>query len=200
MKQLRDASDPFNSPENFFKQMFRFTTHLARDVFLQLHPLLDNGQRNTGIAPVIQFFVALHFYAHGSYQKSIGKDRDLSMSQASVSRCLHHVTTTIVEHFAVRFIKFPQTDEEILNVKNGFFEQFGLPGVLGAVDGTHIAIVPPPFGGIPPSLVYVNRIFFYSINCQIICDANLNILSVNSRYPGSVHDSGIRQMSRIFRI
>lgn len=51
-----------------------------------------------------------------------------------------------------------------------FFERFGFPGILGAIDGTHIAIVTPVFGGIPPAVVYLNRKNFFSINCQIVIE------------------------------
>ncbi|KAJ8964593.1 hypothetical protein NQ317_000078, partial [Molorchus minor] len=167
MRNLRDSSNPFNIPALEFKKMFRLTRDLAHSLFLQINEVLDNGHsRVTRIPTVIQFFVALHFYSHGSYQKSIEKDRHCSLSQSSVSRCLHSVTDIIVNYFSARF-----------------FEQFGFPGVIGAIDGTHVAIVSPAAGGIPPSA---------------ICDANLNILSINSRYPGSVHDTAIWQMSTVF--
>ncbi|KAJ3661733.1 hypothetical protein Zmor_006120 [Zophobas morio] len=199
MRTLRDTSNPFNTPEEVFRKMFRFPRNLAHEYFLQMHQFLEDGQRSTRIPAVTQFFIALHFYAHGSYQKSIGKDRDHSVCQSSVSRCLHRVTNTIVNHLAPRFIKFPQTIDEITDVKNGFFDKFGFPGVVGAIDGTHIAIVCPPLGGRPPGNVYLNRKNFYSINAQIICDSALKILSLNCRYPGSVHDAAIWQMSAIFR-
>lgn len=180
--------------------MYRFSRAQAQLLFLEIEPFLNAGQRLTRIPPVVQFITALHFYCHGSYQKSVGGDRHSSLSQSSVSRCLHIVTEAIVNNLAPRVIKFPQTIEEITEVKNGFFEKFNFPGVVGAIDGTHISLFSPASGVFPPRLVYLNRKNFLSINCQIICDSNLKIININPRYPGSVHDSAIWQMCRVKRL
>ena len=44
-----------------------------------------------------------------------------------------------------------------------------LPGVIGVIDGTHIAIVPPNRDDlIYPEHVYVNRKGYHSINTQLV--------------------------------
>lgn len=141
MRQLRDTSHPFNIPEELFRKMYRFPNDLAHDIFMQISPFLEDGVRITRTPKVIQFIASLHFYAHGSYQKSIGKDRDCALSQASVSRCLRKVTNTIVNHFSRRYIKFSVTLQQIADVKR-FFKNLNFPGVVGCIDGTHISISP----------------------------------------------------------
>ncbi|KAG8234316.1 hypothetical protein J437_LFUL013056, partial [Ladona fulva] len=59
------------------------------------------------------------------------------------------------------------------------------PGVLGYVDGTHIAIKTPR----EEEHLYFNRKHYHSINAQIVCDSDLKISNILSRYPGSTHDS-----------
>ncbi|KAJ8930981.1 hypothetical protein NQ314_016151 [Rhamnusium bicolor] len=61
------------------------------------------------------------------------------------------------------------------------------PGVLEAIDCTHISIIAP----VVEEHNYLNRKGYHSKNVQIICDADLLILNINSRYPGAVHDSFI---------
>lgn len=44
---------------------------------------------------------------------------------------------------APRYIRFPLTFEERNTYKQEFNEMYGFPGVIGAIDGTHIAILKP---------------------------------------------------------
>lgn len=59
---------------------------------------------------------------------------------------------------------------------NRFFEKYGIPGVIGVIDCTHIAIVPPntddPFY---PEHIYVNRKGYHSINTQLVSTSYNNI-------------------------
>jgi len=51
-----------------------------------------------------------------------------------------------------------------------FWTRTQFPGVIGAVDGTHIAIVPP---NIERQHLYINRKLYYSLNVLIVsikCD------------------------------
>ena len=72
----------------------------------------------------------------------------------------------------------------------------GMPGVVGAIDGTHIQIIAPSID----EDVFVNRKKVHSINTQIVFDATFNILDVVAKWSGSTHDlcilmeSGLRQL------
>ncbi|XP_046389249.1 putative nuclease HARBI1 [Ischnura elegans] len=67
-----------------------------------------------------------------------------------------------------------------------------MPGVLGYVDGTHIAIKAPR----EEEHIYVNRKLFHSINSQIVSNSDLKICNL-ARYPGSIHDSFVWANSAI---
>lgn len=44
-----------------------------------------------------------------------------------------------------------------------------MPNTIGLVDGTQIAIVPPPkLDPMYPEHLYINRKQFHSINCQLV--------------------------------
>lgn len=45
--------------------------------------------------------------------------------------------------------------------------------------------------------IYRNRKSYFSVNVQAICDAELKVLNVVARWPGSAHDSTIFNNSNI---
>lgn len=92
------------------------------------------------------------------------------------------------------YIRFPQTDFERNLTKTNFFQSFGFPGVLGVIDGTHVAISAVLLN---VENAYVNRRGYHSINAQVICNANLAITNVNARFPGATHDAFIFNGSQI---
>ena len=72
-------------------------------------------------------------------------------------------------------------------VKQEFMAKYGFPGVLGAIDCTHVHLRAPADN----AAIYVNRKGTHSINIQVICDALCNVTHVFANYPGSSHDSFI---------
>lgn len=99
------------------------------------------------------------------------------------------VVTKELNKLASCFIKFPQTNEEIAKTKVDFVRKLRLPGIIGAIDGCHIAIKQPKSR--ENGYLYYNRKRFYSLNMLAVCDANLRITYADANYPGSVHDSAI---------
>lgn len=78
-------------------------------------------------------------------------------------------------------------------MKQEFMQKFNMPGSIGALDCTHVAILKPA----QEEHNYINRKGFHSLNVQIICDANLKIMNINANYPGSTHDAFIWRQSRV---
>ena len=91
-----------------------------------------------------------------------------------------------------QFIQFPSDNQQLHRIKANFMAIAGMPGVVGAIDGTHIQIIAPSID----EDVFVNRKKVHSINTQIA----FNILDVVAKWPGSTHDprilmgSGLRQL------
>lgn len=152
------------------------------------------------IPPHLQVLTALQFYGHGSYQKMVGQDLFMPMSQASVSKYVNKVTQAILKCLSNK-ISFPRTNDEMQQKKVKFMAKNDFPGIIGIVNGTHIGIISPPTNdpNAPADLFY-NSKGFYSLNVQIICDSDYKILNVNTKYPGSLHNSeiwhtsGVREM------
>ena len=75
-------------------------------------------------------------------------------------------------------------NQQLHRIKADFIAIAGMPGVVGAIDGTHIEIIAPS----KDEDVFVNRKKVHSINTQIVFDATFNILDVVAKLPGSTHD------------
>eukprot|EP00057_Strongylocentrotus_purpuratus_P033541 XP_791763.2 PREDICTED: putative nuclease HARBI1 [Strongylocentrotus purpuratus] len=115
------------------------------------------------------------------------------MSQSSVSRVVLDVSTALAT-LRPRYIQFPRTPQEVLRVQQRFFDYSQFPGVIGAVDCTHVPIQNP--GG-EQAQRFINRKNTSSLNVQMICDCDGRILNVVARWPGGSHDSRIFRESAI---
>lgn len=104
-----------------------------------------------------------------------------------IFRYVHEVAEAIYNHLTADFIQFPTTRAAMNEMKMQFMNKFNFPGVIGAIDGSHIAILKPR----EEEYNFINRKGFHSLNVQLICDADLKIISVNANYPGSTHDAFI---------
>ncbi|KAH9376054.1 hypothetical protein HPB48_021803 [Haemaphysalis longicornis] len=93
-----------------------------------------------------------------------------------------------------QFVHFPTSRQEQRETTRVFFERLGFPGVVGAIDGTHIPIKNP--GGDTQAL-YISRKNFHSLNVQLVCDADEKITNVVARWRGSAHDNRIWEESNL---
>lgn len=141
--RLREESDPFRLPDNRFIQLFRLDKHLVRQIIRELTPHLHEPTTRRGISVERKVLTTLRFYATGSYQRCVGEEYSVSLSQPAVHFILREVTECIVRILAPQHIRFPDTRAERNLIKHRFSENFEFPGTVGAVDGTHIAIKRP---------------------------------------------------------
>ncbi|XP_049315330.1 putative nuclease HARBI1 [Bactrocera dorsalis] len=188
LKGLRDKSDPFTMQDTAFINTFRFPKSLCKLLISELEP---HDVQKSNIPFDLRFLTSLYFYGHGSYQKCVGNNYMLSMSQSSVSRALHFISKLIVDVKGSE-ICFPSSAQDVSDAKKGFYTKFGIKGTIGAIDCTHIGIVSPSTtDATTPLSLFMNRKGFYSLNVEAVCDHRLLFTAVNARYPGSCHDSGI---------
>lgn len=61
-------------------------------------------------------------------------------------------------------------------VKRRFYNKWR-PGIIGAIDGTHIGITAPPINDVHnPPFIFINRKVKYSINVMLNSDSDCKIL------------------------
>src|SRR5258705_13861913 len=93
----------------------------------------------------------------------------LAIHQSTVSRVVKSVTDAIVRLVCPEEIRFPTTAQEIAQTKARFMDKYRMPGILGIVDGSHVALIGPPVQDpIHPEHVYVNRKGSHSVNAVLV--------------------------------
>ncbi|KYN05505.1 Putative nuclease HARBI1 [Cyphomyrmex costatus] len=77
-----------------------------------------------------------------------------------------------------------------------YFVHTNFPGVIGAIDGTHVAIWPPDKNR---EHLYINRKLYHSLNVMIVCDYHCKILAVVANHGGRTHDARVWNSSQLSR-
>ncbi|KAJ3640756.1 hypothetical protein Zmor_027299 [Zophobas morio] len=191
-QRLRDENDAFDLTDARFMELFRLNKETMRELINMLEPHLAGGTRGHKISKEQRILAAVRFFASGSYQRSVGQDCFINLSQSQISLAITEVATAIETHLH-GFINFPG-QEEYPGIKAIIMERFNVPGVIGFVDGTHIAITKPK---VDVEHQYMNRKGYHSKNVQIICGPNNKIFSINAAHGGASHDAFIWRNSRI---
>ncbi|XP_064475419.1 putative nuclease HARBI1 [Ornithodoros turicata] len=198
-KQLvfRSHEDAFCYSEQRFRVLFRLPKEGPYALCEELRDVLrPRTSRRTAFTVETKVLAALRFYATGIYQRSIAQDMAVAIYQSAVSRCISAVSKPIAAKLLQGYCAFPRTEEELVHIKKRFAAMSGMPGCIGAIDCTHIAIIAPSAPTYREA-VYVNRKGYHSLNVQMVCDADLFITIVNARYPGSTYDSFIWRKSTL---
>lgn len=121
--------------------------------------------RNTAIPSILKICTALRFLATGSYQQGIGNDIVVGLSQPMVSVVLAEFLNVMEQFACADWIQTAMTDAEVKEAKYAFFSKCGIPGVIGAIDGTHVKIISP---GLNTKHAYYNRKGYYSLNVLVV--------------------------------
>lgn len=138
----------------------------------------------------LQVLITLRYLATGNHQLTISDCYEIS--QSLVCRCIHRVSRAIAR-MSHSVIKMPNNDEAPRVIED-FKAIAGMPGVIGCIDCTHIAIKRPSGD---QSERFRNRKGAFSLNVQAVCGPKLQFFNVVARWPGSTHDANIFNNSRL---
>ncbi|XP_031328994.1 putative nuclease HARBI1 [Photinus pyralis] len=194
-RQVYNRSDYFHSFDDLtFFQRFRITKPTAISILELIEPHIEYPYNlNNCVSPINQLLVFLRFCATGTHLACIGDFAGMHLSTAS--RIVVRVGAALASHYN-RFIKMPQTQQDMNMAQMSFYEIARFPRVIGAIDCTHVKIQSP--GGNDPE-VFRNRKGYFSINVQAIVSAQLHIRNIVARWPGSSHDVTIFNNSAVRR-
>lgn len=170
---------------------FRLKKECVLELLNEIGEHLEPKQTKvSSISPLNQLLIALRFYGTGCFIRVCG---DLfGVHESSVSRIVKRVSSALASLYK-NYVVFP-SGNRVTEIQRGFMNHSGIPGVVGAIDCTHIPIQSP--GGDMAEL-FRNRKGFFSINVQAICDNDLMLTNVVARWPGSTHDSRIFENSSV---
>ncbi|XP_067625743.1 putative nuclease HARBI1 isoform X1 [Eurosta solidaginis] len=140
-RKIKERPDFFHYYDDVdFRERFLMCKGAAWLVFSLMKDKIYLEARNNAMQPHQIFFIALRFYAPGSFQQIVAA---LSgVSKASASRAITLVSYHLVS-LRPDFVKFPQTKQERLETQAAFKERANFPRVIGAMDCTHVKINSP---------------------------------------------------------
>lgn len=191
---IRDRRNPLDIYDDV-ELHERFRLHRPRLLQLidELRPEIQHQTgRNGALSPELQTLIALRFFASGCFQ-NLSSDC-VQVDRTTACRAIRRVACALQTRVG-HYVSFPLNRQRVETVKQQFFDMGGFPNVLACVDGTHIPIMQPS----EREWEYVNRKGVHSINIQIMCDSELNIVNYVVKWPGSTHDSRILTQSEIYR-
>ncbi|KAJ1143804.1 hypothetical protein NDU88_010108 [Pleurodeles waltl] len=141
---------------------YRLDRATIHELCAQLEPdLMYPIRQPTGIPPLVQVLSVLHFLASGSFQTT--EAMSSGMSQPMFSKILSRVLSALMKLMR-SYIIFPE-ESDLPTVKGDFYALGHIPNIIGAIVGTHVALVPPK----DDEQVYRNRKNYHSMNVQVVC-------------------------------
>jgi len=157
--------------------------------FCQRHKLPDSAKfphRNIDPLPMDEMvYITLWYLANQCTHREISLLFNRSIS--TIWRSVNQITK-IIELQLQHFIKWP-TGEEAPLIADQFQHIAGFPGVIGAMDGTHIEIVSPSQN----QKDFNNRKMRHSLILLAVCLPNRSFSYTYAGFPGSANDA------RVFR-
>lgn len=113
------------------------------------------------------------------------------VAKSTIFHCVRRVGEALLS-VASRFIAWP-SDHNVRSIIDGFQRNSKFPGVLGAIDGSHIPITAPT----EHAASYINRKGFYSVVLQAVCDHEMRFLHCSVGEAGSMHDARVLRRSAV---
>ena len=181
--------------EDWWKENFRITRRTFEFIVRVAGP--EMAKKDTRLRQSIpvhkRVAVALWRLATGDTYRSTGL-------QFGIGRCtamlIKQDFCNAIAKRAKEFIKFPETEQEVLQSIRLFTNKSPFPQVVGAIDGCHIALKTVP---VDERIDYFNRKQDYSVVIQGVADASFRFLDISAGYPGSIHDARVLRLSNLHR-
>lgn len=113
---------------------------LSKEGFIIVLNKIGNRSTGSSIPLTIRLAAALRFFAEGSFQRSVGNDVNIGMHRTTVSKCFSKMLRLLERKICPGLIKLSTSEADLRASKHFFYEKYGIPGIIGCIDGTHVAI------------------------------------------------------------
>ena len=174
--------------------MFRMTKPTVYNLATLLKPAIEkkNTKYRLAILVLVRIACTLFKLTHGCSLFICSEM--FAIGRSTVSLVLREVVQAI--NVALRLeIAWPM-GQRLLETEADFRALCGLPGVLGAIDGTHITISKPRYA---PGDYYYFKSGGYTLNCQAVVDSKKRFLDLFLGMLGSTNDSRVLRRSTLYQ-
>ncbi|XP_070564609.1 uncharacterized protein [Ptychodera flava] len=142
------------------------------------------------VSPEKQLLVWIWYMVNQESIREVG--HIFNLSKSTVHSLVKRVTKAVIATMK-DVIKWPAQERQ-REISQGFQLDYGLPGVVGIIDGTHIRLS----GCIGGAQDYINRKGYASMQLQVIVDDHLLITNAYTGWPGCTHDARVLRNSSVF--
>ena len=128
-----------------FKQIMRMSPDQFKKIFNATEPDICKQSTNMSgepIVPVERRALTLRFLATGESFRSF--HFQFRISRPAISYILTEVCEAIPKNLGPSYLKVPSSEQEWIQIAKQFEEKWNFPNCLGAIDGKHITLQPPP--------------------------------------------------------
>ncbi|KAB0803467.1 hypothetical protein PPYR_00437 [Photinus pyralis] len=178
-----------------FQRHFRMDVNVFEVLLQKLHGMFMNDQQRVVCPgrPEISIekgcMVVVWYLANMESIRSVANR--FGISNSTCWMVLYKICNMLVQlSLQHRLIAWPSPNSLQVTC-NSFQQHFGMRGVIGAIDGSHIRINAPK----DHHTSYINRKGYHSVLLQAVCNADMLFTDVYTGYPGSVHDAALFKRS-----
>lgn len=164
--------------------------HLLQKLCQEIDVLVESNSNQPRVPLTKQIELTVWTLANHDVYRQIGNLSD--MSRGNAHYCIHQILKVIAKRMKDSYIKWP-SDDTYCRIASEFQSQYGFPGVIGCIDGMHVAVKVPR----ADRDSYINRKGFPSINVLAVCDHKMTFTYVYSDRAGSVHDARVLRVSSL---
>lgn len=155
----------FHFREEDWLENFRMSHATFKFICQRLEPYLKHSKKFVRAPISVEKQVAIALYKLTSCAEYRVVANQFGTHKTTVHRCVYKVCEAIYAEFKDDYLKLPN-EMEAQEIADGFEKMCGLPNVIGAIDGTHIPILPPTCG----YRDFVNRKGWPSYNILAVVD------------------------------
>ncbi|CAG9766703.1 unnamed protein product [Ceutorhynchus assimilis] len=136
--------------------------------------------------------VSLYFLASCAEYRVIGNQ--FGIQKSTVCKVVYQFVNAVNKILTPKHIRFPNSAEAKQSASL-FQHKSKIPNIIGAIDGTHIPILPPSEG----YRDFINRKGWASWILQGIVDAKYKFIDISIKQPGRSHDFAALLASNIYK-
>lgn len=157
------------------------------ELLSQVSPLIEKKDTcmREAISPHERLSATLRFLATGRTYSDL--KFTTIISQPSLSAIIPETCAAIYKCLGPKYLKFPSTQHEWEEIAKEFERVWNFPHCVGAVDGKHVKIVPPPESG----SFYYNYKGFHSMVLMGIANAKYEFILCDFGINGRISDGGV---------